>query len=211
MSEYESDNWNEIEPPAPDFDGESNPESVQEDRWGNRSGQDENQGRVFAGRPWLVALVSDWGSDLTSELATDPDNESVGLAAEDLRAVYEAMYERGHIDILDWEDEDCQAGFGFTALTTDLPPGDPQRQEIEFALTTRALLSAARGRGWPRPFVRAGGLYDLDDLVERIDDGRREAVHRDLAPCDSQVWAEEYFRRWPEDAAILDELPELEI
>ena len=45
-----------------------------------------------------------------------------------------------------------------------------------------------------------GTRYRLDDLASALDDQERDAVHLDLAPCDAQVWWDEFRSRYPASA-----------
>jgi len=99
----------------------------------DRSGHElDDESLHFDGRPWLLATIYDMGYDVPRRLATDPENEFARIEGDDLRRLAERY---PHVlDVLEWEDEDCQVGYGYLALTTCLVPGDPQRREIESAL-----------------------------------------------------------------------------
>lgn len=43
-----------------------------------------------------------------------------------------------------------------------------------------------------------GEMVDFDAAVNMMDDGIREAVHADLAPCTDQEFMDEYARRHEE-------------
>ena len=45
-----------------------------------------------------------------------------------------------------------------------------------------------------------GETYDLDRLARHMDDGHRDVIHIDKAPCDPQEYWDEFVRRYPEEA-----------